>query len=82
MLIAEGGIYIGGAFILAVLLTVTCAGGLLTNTIGRAFFFSVHLTVWPCILMLPVLLVVVFAISKYEFKKMNQESVVERIRNE
>lgn len=82
ILIAEGGIYIGGAFILAVLLTVTCAGGLLTNTIGRAFFFSVHLTVWPCILMLPVLLVVVFAISKYEFKKMNQESVVERIRNE
>lgn len=82
MLIAEGGIYIGGAFVLAILLIVTCAGKLLTNTVGRAFFFSVRLTVWPCILLLPVLAVTAYAIPKHEFKKMNQESVVERIRTE
>lgn len=82
MLTAEGGLYIGGAFIIAVALTLTCTEQLLVNTIGQAFFFSVHLTVLPCIVMLPVLAVIAYAIPKYEFKKMNQESVVERIRNE
>ncbi len=82
MLIAEGGIYIGGAFVLAILIICTCAKQILTNTIGKAFFFSVHLTVLPCILLLPVLAVIAYAIPKHEFKKMNRESVVERIRNE
>ena len=82
MLIAEGGIYIGGAFVLAIVLICTCAEQLLTRTLGTAFFFSVHLTVRPCILLLPVLAVVAYAIPKHEFKKMNRESVVERIRNE
>lgn len=82
MLTAEGAIYVGGAFILAVLLIFTCAKKLLTNTIGQAFFFSVHLTALPCVAMLPVLAVIAFAIPKHEFRKMNQESVVERIRAE
>lgn len=82
MLTAEGGLYIGGAFIIAVALTLTCTEQLLVNTIGQAFFFSVHLTVLPCVVMLPVLAVIAYAIPKYEFKKMNQESVVERIRIE
>lgn len=82
MLTAEGGIYIGGSFILAVILVLTCTEKLLKNTVGQAFFFSVHLTLLPCIFMLPVLAVIAYAISKHEFKKMNQESVVERIRNE
>lgn len=82
MLVAEGAIYIGGAFILAVVLIGTCAKQLLSHTIGSAFFFSVHLTVLPCTLLLPVLEVIAYAIPKHEFKKMCRESVVERIRNE
>jgi len=82
MLVAEGAIYTGGAFILAVVLICTCAERLLSHTIGSAFFFSVHLTVLPCILLLPVLAIIAYAIPRHEFKKMNRESVVERIRNE
>ena len=82
MLVAEGAIYTGGAFILAVVLICTCAERLLSHTIGTAFFFSVHLTVLPCILLLPVLAIIAYAIPRHEFKKMNRESVVERIRNE
>ena len=82
MLVAEGFLYLGGAFIIAVLLVVFGAGKILANTLGTAFFFQIHLTIVPCLLMIPILIGIAYAIPKYQFKKMSQESVVERIRKE
>lgn len=82
MLIAEGCMYLGGSFMIAVLLIVFCAEKILTRTVGRAFFFQMHLTILPCVMIIPVLLLIAYAIPKYQFQKMNRESVVDRIRNE
>ena len=80
MLVAEGFLYLGGAFMIAVLLVVVGAKQILINTLGTAFFFQLHLTIVPCLLMVPILSGIAYAIPKYQFKKMSQESVVERIR--
>ena len=82
MLVAEGFLYLGGAFIIAVLLVVFGAEKILANTLGMAFFFQMHLTIVPCLLMVPILSGIAYAIPKYQFKKMSRESVVERIRKE
>ena len=72
----------GGAFVIAVLLVVFGAEKILANTIGTAFFFRIHLTIVPCILMIPILIGIAYVIPKYQFEKMSRESVVERIRKE
>ena len=82
MLVAEGFLYLGGAFIIAILLVVFGAEKILANTLGMAFFFQMHLTIVPCLLMVPILSGIAYAIPKYQFKKMSRESVVERIRKE
>uniref|UniRef100_N2AKH8 ABC3 transporter permease C-terminal domain-containing protein n=1 Tax=Eubacterium plexicaudatum ASF492 TaxID=1235802 RepID=N2AKH8_9FIRM len=82
MLVAEGCIYLGGALIIAIMLTVFGAEKILTKTIGRAFFFRIHLTIVPCLLMIPILLGIAYIIPKYQFEKMSRESVVDRIRME
>ena len=82
MLVTEGFLYLGGAFVIAVLLVVFGAEKILANTLGTAFFFQMHLTIVPCLLMVPILSGIAYAIPKYQFKKMSQESVVERIRKE
>ncbi len=82
MLVAEGFLYLGGAFVIAVLLVVFGSEKILANTLGRAFFFQMHLTIVPCLLMIPILLVIAYAIPKYQFEKMSRESLVERIRME
>ena len=82
MLVAEGFLYLGGAFVIAVLLVVFGAEKILANTLGKAFFFQMHLTIVPCILMIPILVGIAYVIPKYQFEKMSQESVVERIRKE
>lgn len=45
MLVAEGFLYLGGAFMIAVLLVVVGAKQILINTLGTAFFFRLHLTI-------------------------------------
>ena len=82
MLVAEGFLYLGGAFVIAVLLVVFGAEKILANTLGTAFFFRMHLTIVPCILMIPILIVIAYVIPKYQFEKMSRESIVERIRKE
>lgn len=82
MLVAEGFLYLGGAFVIAVLLVVFGAEKILANTLGTAFFFRLHLTIVPCILMIPILIVIAYVIPKYQFEKMSRESIVERIRKE
>lgn len=82
MLVAEGCIYLGGAFILAVLIVYLFAEKLISHTVGSAFFFHMKMTVWPCFIIMPLLLIIAYAIPKYQFQRLNRESVVERIRNE
>ena len=82
MLVAEGCIYLGGALVMAIVLVVFGAEKILSNTLGVAFFFRMHLTIVPCLLMIPILLGIAWFIPKYQFEKMSRESVVERIRRE
>lgn len=82
MLVAEGFIYLGGALVIAILMVVFGAERLLVNTIGTAFFFRLHLTIVPCLLMIPILIGIAYVIPRYQFQKMSKESVVERIRME
>lgn len=82
MLVTEGFIYLGGAFIIAIVLIVFGAEKILANTFAKAFFFQMNLTIVPCLLMLPILTGIAYVIPKYQFEKMSRESVVERIRKE
>ncbi|MDO5147488.1 MAG: ABC transporter permease, partial [Eubacteriales bacterium] len=82
MLVAEGCIYLGGAFLMAVLLLVFGAKTILAHTVGTAFFFQMKLTIVPCVLLLPVLAALAYAIPKYQCDKLQKESMVERIRKE
>ena len=82
MLVTEGFLYLGGAFVIAVLLVVFGAEKILANTLGTAFFFRMHLTIVPCVLMIPILVGIAYVIPKYQFEKMSRESIVERIRKE
>lgn len=82
MLVAEGCIYLGGALVMAIVLVVFGAEKILSNTVGAAFFFRMHLTIVPCLLMIPILFGIAWFIPKYQFEKMSRESVVERIRRE
>lgn len=82
MLVMEGFIYLGGAFVLAVIILCTCAEKLLANTLGMAFFFRMHLTIVPCICMLPLMAVIAYVIPRKLFRKMCKESVTMRIRVE
>ena len=82
MLVAEGWIYLGGALLAAIVLIVFAAEKILSNTIGSAFFFQMHLTIIPCLLMIPILIGIAYIIPKYQFEKMSRESVVDRIRKE
>ena len=82
MLVAEGFLYLSGALVIAILLVVFGAEKILANTLGTAFFFRLHLTVVPCLLMIPILIGIAYVIPKYQFQKMSRESVVERIRRE
>lgn len=82
MLIAEGCIYFIGAFILAVLIICTMSERILSNTIGQAFFFQMHLTILPCLCMIPLFLIIAIVIPYYQYWKMSQETIVERLRVE
>ena len=82
MLVTEGFLYLGGAFVIAVLLIVFGAKQILVNTLGTAFFFRLHLTIVPCVFMIPILVGIAYVIPKYQFEKMSRESIVERIRKE
>ena len=68
--------------VIAVLLVVFGAKQILVNTLGTAFFFRLHLTIVPCVLMIPILVGIAYVIPKYQFEKMSRESIVERIRKE
>ena len=82
MLIAEGCIYFIGAFVIAVVLVCTVSEKLLSHTIGQAFFFQMHLTVLPCIGLLPVFFIIAVTIPYGQYRKMSKESIVQRIRDE
>lgn len=80
MLLAEGCMYLTGSVLLAVFMI----GGteqLIVRMLGRAFFFKVKVVVWPCFALVPVLYLIVHGIVADQCSRMQQESVVERIRN-
>lgn len=82
MLMFEGIIYLSGAFLIAIALIYIGAEKLLASTVGIAFFFHMHLTILPCICLLPILFILAIFIPKYQFRKMCTESIVDRIRME
>ena len=79
MLAAEGCIYLFGALFLAMVFLLLFAERLLSATVGKAFFFHMQMTLTPCILMIPFLLLIAWGVPMYQFKKMERESIVERM---
>ena len=74
--------YMIGSFLVVILAFIGIMNFFNTTTFATVFFFQLHLTIVPCLLMVPILSGIAYAIPKYQFKKMSQESVVERIRKE
>lgn len=80
MLVAEGCIYFFGALIFAILIVWFGAEFLLEHTVGLTWYFHIKVTIIPCILFVPVLLLIAVVIPNYQYHKMAKESVVDRIR--
>lgn len=80
MLVAEGCLYLLGAFLIAVAVVPAAGEELIAAIAGKAFFFHMKMTILPCILMLPFLLAIAYGVPLYNFRSMSRESVVERIR--
>lgn len=79
MLTAEGCLYLAGASLLAVIVTVLFGGQLLTAALGQAFFFQIEVTVLPSVILLPLLAASAYFIPRVQFRRMSRESVVERV---
>ncbi|MDE7313620.1 MAG: ABC transporter permease [Eubacterium sp.] len=80
MLLAEGCMYLAGAVLLAVILTVTCGERILSGTVGKSFYFQVQPDILPCLALVPALFLIVYGIVSYQYGKFCRESVVERLR--
>lgn len=81
MLVGEGCIYLFGAFVLAIAVVLLFAEKLIAHTVGKAFFFHMRMTVAPCILMLPVLLLIACCVPEYHLRRMEKKSLVERMKS-
>lgn len=79
MLVTEGCLYLSGAFVMALGITILFGGQILTAALGQAFFFHIKVTVLPTMVLLPVLFMVACFVPAYQFRKMGKESVVERL---
>lgn len=75
MLILEGILYLAGAIILAVLFTLLYISRFHGEPVSLYAFL-------PFLLVFPLLLFIAWTIPKYQFRKMNRETVVERIRQQ
>lgn len=82
MLIAEGFLYFIGAFVIAIIIICCFSERLLYNTFGGAFFFEMHLTIVPCICMIPFFFIIAVIIPYYQYRKLEGQSIVERLRTE
>ena len=82
MVMLESSIYLSGSVLLSVLVTMLASDKIMAYVPGQAFFFHLEMTIWPCIIMLPLLFIIAFVIPKYYLEKMSGESIVERIRKE
>lgn len=80
MLIAEGLLYLSAATLLADTIGMLLAKPLIERTVGQTFFFSCQMTILPSILIFPLLAAVAAAVPVYNFRHMQRESVVERLR--
>lgn len=74
MLVTEGCLYLSGAFMIALVITVLFGGRMLTAALGHAFFFEIKVTVLPTIVLLPVLFMIACLVPTYQFGKMGKES--------
>lgn len=82
MLIAEGCVYLIGAFLLTVIIIQFGIETLLSYIVGLPWYFELNITLLPSFLLLPLLLLIAYLIPSYHYKKMKQKSIVERIHNE
>lgn len=82
MLIMEGCFFFLGAFVIAAVLSLTVVKNIMQNTVAQAFYFRLQPTFIPSLCMLPLFLIVAIVIPYNQYNKLEQESIVERIRNE
>ncbi len=81
MLITEGIFYIFTSFLLAVIICHTLIKTLIYHTVGMMFYLHLEISIIPSVIILPFLLIFAFIIPYFGYKKVEQQSVIERINN-
>lgn len=81
MLVDEGLLYIGSALLLAVLVVSLWAEPIISHTIGMAFFYHAETTILPCVLMFPALVLIAVLIPYSQYRNLEKESLMERLRS-
>lgn len=82
MLVTEGMITLGMAVLLADTLGTAIAGPMIKETVGKTFFYMGEMTILPSIVIFPLMAVIAIAVPIYNFKQMQKETIMERLRNE
>jgi len=82
MLVMEGCIYLAGALIIAMTVILTISEKILNSTVGIAWFFHFNMTIVPCLLMIPILLLIAYIVPTRNYQRMCKESMVERVQSE
>lgn len=82
MLVYEGLLYVTGGLILALSLGSVLGYYMVQQTVGQIYFFDIHYTVLPSLAVFVVLCVIAALIPSYQYRKMQRETVVERIHAE
>ena len=82
MLIIEGLIYLLAAVLLADTVGMAIARPMIFNTIGRAFYFNYHPSLFASFASLPLMVLIAIAVPVYNYLRMSRETIVERLRND
>lgn len=82
VLILEGLSYTVGAFFLSNTVGLYVIRYVIDHTAGRAFYFTFHLTLLANVFILPIFVMIAILIPLLHYKKMQRETVVERLRYE
>ncbi len=81
MLLAEGLFYLAAAIAVADTIGMVIANSLVKNTVGQAFFFQYKMTLLPSFAIAPLMVGMIAAISLYHCKRMEKETIMERMRS-
>ena len=80
MLSAEGLLHLGAAMVLADTAGMAAIRPLVMEVLGKIFYFDYQMSILPSLLVLPVTAALAVLIPLYYFRRINRETVSERLR--